>query len=175
MIQYNDPPSLSTGLGIDDAYAAIPHRRTVWAEAKSTVPTPERGYLHMMFQLEDEAVAARVSGLKKYSQQQFDDASLDSDFDQLITFVRGAAPPKSLATYHSHILEALIAQQQFFREWKAAGEQFTYAQQITNHPGVRKASGELKAAYDELMAKYPQEGQPNKDAFFDYHCALDFI
>jgi hypothetical protein len=160
---------------VDDAYAAIPHRRTVWAADESTVPAPERSYLKTMFALEDEAVAARVAGLQKYSRNQFDDSDVDSEFDQLISFARSVVPPKSLSAYHNHILEALIAQQQFFREWKAAGAQFAYAQRIGEQPEARKASGELKAAYQELMDKYPQEGQTNKDAFFDYHCALDFM
>jgi hypothetical protein len=154
---------------------AIPHRRTVWSADESTVPAPERNYLKAMFTLEDEAVAARVGGLQKYSQNQFDDSDVDSEFDQLISFARTVVPPKSLNAYHNHVLEALIAQQQFFREWKSAGAQFAYAQRIAEHPEARKASGELKAAYQELMDKYPQEGQTNKDAFYDYHCALDFM
>jgi len=174
-LQYNDPPLLSPGISVDDAYAAIPHRRTVWAAAESTVPSPERDYLKAMFTLEDEAVAARVAGLQKYSRSQFDDSDVDSEFDQLISFARSVVPPKSLSAYHDHVLEALIAQQKFFREWKSAGSQFPYAQRIAENPDARKASGELKAAYQELMDKYPQEGQTNKDAFFDYHCALDFM
>lgn len=174
-VQYTDPPALDPGISVEDAYAAIPHRRTVWTEEESTIPAPERNYLKTMFTLEDEAVAARVAGLQKYSRSEFDDSDVDSEFDQLISFARGVAPPDSLKTYHQHIVEALVAQQQFFREWKSAGAQFSYAQRITENPGARKASGELKAAYQELMDKYPQEGQTNKDAFFDYHCALDFM
>jgi len=147
----------------------------VWAESESTVPAPERDYLKVMFTTEDEAVAARVAGLQKYSRGQFDDSDVDSELDQLINFARGVVPPESLKTYHSHIVEALVAQQQFFREWKTAGSQFAYAQRIAENPEARKASGELKAAYNELMSKYPQEGQTNKDAFFDYHCALDLM
>jgi len=172
---YSDPPALNPGISVDDAYAAIPHRRTVWAEDESTVPAPERDYLKVMFTVEDQAVAARVAGLQKYSRGQFDDSDVDSEFDQLVNFARSVVPPQSLTTYHNHIVEALVAQQQFFREWKAAGTQFAYAQRITENPDARKASGDLKAAYDELMTKYPQEGQANKDAFFDYHCALDFM
>ena len=173
--QYNDPPILNPGISVDDAYAAIPHRRTVWAEGESTVPAPERDYLKVMFTLEDEAVAARVAGLQKYSRGQFDDSDVDSEFDQLISFARSVVPPPSLKTYHTHIVDALVAQQKFFREWKSAGSQFAYAQRIAEQPEARKASGELKTAYQELMDKYPQEGQTNKDAFFDYHCALDFM
>jgi len=173
--QYSDPPSLDPGISVDDAYAAISHRRTVWAESESTVPAPERDYLKVMFTLEDEAVAARVAGLQKYSRGQFDDSNVDSEFDQLISFGHSVVPPESLKTYHNDIVDALVAQQQFFREWKSAGSQFAYAQRIAENPEAQKASGELKAAYNELMSKYPQEGQTNKDAFFDYHCALDFM
>ena len=174
-VQYTDPPTLDAGISVDDAYAAIPHRRTVWSQDESTVPGPERDYLKTMFTLEDEAVAVRVAGLQKYSQNDFDNSDVDHEFGQLIDFARSVAPPQSLNTYHQHIVDALVAQQQFFREWKSAGSGFAYAQRIAEEPQARKASGELKAAYQELMSKYPQEGQTNKDAFFDYHCALDFM
>ena len=174
-MQYTDPPALNPGISVDDAYAAIPHRRTVWAEEETTVPAPERDYLRVMFTLEDEAVAARVAGLQKYARNEFDDSDVDTEFDQLISFARGVVPPQSLQAYHGHVVEALVAQQQFFRDWKTAGAQFPYAQRIAENPGARRASGELKAAYNELMSKYPQERQTNKDAFFDYHCALDFM
>jgi hypothetical protein len=47
--------------------------------------------------------------------------------------------------------------------------------QIGGHAGARHASDALRAAYNELMARYPNEGPTNRDAFFDYHCALDFL
>jgi hypothetical protein len=40
---------------------------------------------------------------------------------------------------------------------------------------VQAASAAARAAYGELMSKYPGESQSNKDAFFDFHCALDFL
>jgi hypothetical protein len=77
--------------------------------------------------------------------------------------------------YHQKVLDGLAGQRQFFAEWKSEREQFRFAQQVGGHTGVRNASAALHAAYDELMSKYPNEGAANKDAFFDYHCALDFL
>jgi len=83
--------------------------------------------------------------------------------------------PVALASYHRRILDALAGERQFFADWKSARDRFQFGQQPSNHPGVGRASSALRAAYGELMAKYPQESQSNKDAFFDHHCALDFL
>jgi hypothetical protein len=173
--QYNDPPTADVGLTVEQAYAAIPHRHTVWAESDSAVPSQERAYLRVMFQVLDQAVAVRVAGQENFSSQRFDDPDIDGNFDRLITFVRNMPVPQTLASYHQDILEGLSSQRQFFADWKAQRDQFQFAQQVGNDADVRKASGALRAAYGQLMSKYPNETPANKDAFFDYHCALDFL
>jgi hypothetical protein len=172
---YSEPPTFDVGLSVEQAYAAIPHRRTVWDENNSTAPAEEKTYLKVIFEVIDQGVAVRVAGQQNFSSQQFDRVNAASDYDQLITFARGMPVPGPLAAYHQKILTGLTGQQQFFADWMAEREQFKYAQQIANHLGVRSASAALRAAYNELMAKYPNESASNKDAFFDYHCALDFL
>jgi hypothetical protein len=39
---YGDPSTLDIGLTVEQAYAAIPHRRTVWNDSESTVPEEEK-------------------------------------------------------------------------------------------------------------------------------------
>jgi len=173
--QYTDPPTVDVGLTVEQAYAAIPHRRTIWVESESSVPAEERAYLKAIFQVMDQAIAVRVAGLQNFSSQRFDDANIDGQFEQLITFVRAMPVPKPLASYHQEILDALSSQRQFFVDWKAARDRFAFARQVANHPAVQRASADLRAGYGELMSRYPQETQTNKDAFFDYHCALDFL
>ena len=173
--QYNDPPAAGVGPSVEQAYAAIPHRRTIWDESGSTVPSGEREYLQTVFEVLDQAVRVRVAGQQAFSSQQFDSANIDVEFDRLITFVRAMPAPKKLDSYHQNILSALSSQRQFFDDWKSQGDRFAFVQQVGNHPGVRASSASLRAAYNELMSKYPNESQTNKDAFFDYHCALDFL
>lgn len=173
--QYSDPPPFDAGLSVEQAYAAIPHHRTVWVESQSVVPAEEKAYLKAMFQVLDQAIAVRVASLQNFANGQFDSVDTDAEFEMLIKYVREMAAPRKLAAYDKDILDGLTGERQFFHEWKTARGSFPYAQQIQNHPRVQSASAALKAAYAELMAKYPNENATNKEAFFDYHCALDFL
>ena len=174
-LSYTDPPSVDVGLSVDQAYAAIPHRRTAWTESQTTVPADERAYLRTIFLVVDEAIAVRVAGLQNFSQQRFDFIDVDGQLDRLISFTRSMPVPSRLTAYHRQILAALSSDRQFFSEWKSQGANFPYAQQIAADGNVQAASAAARAAYSELMSKYPAESQQNKDAFFDYHCALDFL
>ena len=173
--RYGEPPIVDVGLSVEQAYAAIPHRRTVWVESDSTVPAKEKAYLKVMFQVVDQAVAVRVAGVQNFSKQRFDSADIDGEFDRLISFARTMRVPARLALYHNDILQALSNDRRFFEEWELQRERFAFARQAANHPAVRAAAGALQAAYGELMSEYPDESQTNKKAFFDYHYALDFL
>jgi hypothetical protein len=173
--RYADPPSVDVGLSVDQAYAAIPHRRTAWTESQTTVPADERAYLRTIFTVVDEAIAVRIAGLQNFSQQRFDSIDVDGQFDRLISFTRSMSVPARLSAYHRQILAAFSSDRQFFAEWKVQAANFPYAQQIAANGHVQAASAAARAAYSELMSKYPAESQQNKDAFFDYHCALDFL
>jgi hypothetical protein len=174
-LSYTDPPSVDVGLSVDQAYAAIPHRRTAWTESQTTVPADERAYLRTVFGVIDEAIAVRVAGLQNFSQRRFDFIDVDGQFDRLISFTRSMPVPARLSAYHCQILAALSSDRQFFAEWKVQGAAFPYAQQLAADGNVQAASAAAHGAYSELMSKYPAESQQNKDAFFDYHCALDFL
>ena len=171
----SDPPTVDVGLTVDQAYFAIPHRRTIWRESDSTVPSTERAYLRATFEMLDQAVAVRVAGQQNFTGQRFDSPDIDGEYGRLIAYAQAMPVPVGLASYHRKILDALAGERQYFADWKPARDGFQFARQPANHPGVRQASSNLRAAYGELMAKYPEESQSNRDAFFDYHCALDFL
>jgi hypothetical protein len=174
-IQYAEPPAINAGISVEQAYEAIPHRRTVWDDSDTTAPADERVYLRKIFEVLDEGVAIRVAGMQDYSAGHFDNSDPEAGYGQLLDYVEQMEAPKRLAAYHQDIVTALTGEQQFFADWKTQGENFTYAQNVSSDPGVKKASAALRSAYKELMAKYPHESPKNKDAFFDYHCALDFL
>jgi len=174
-LDYGTPPTFNVGLTVEQAYAAIPHRRTVWSDADSNASSAEKAYLKTMFEVLDQATAARVAGLQNYAAGHSDYSDPDAEYEQLITFVQSMTPPPKLATYHTLVLQGLTNQRQFFTEWKAKADHFGYPQIVSTHPAVQRASGALRSAYQELMRRFPAEAQTNKDAFFDYHCALDFL
>lgn len=170
-----DIPQFSLPLTVTQAYQAIPHQRTEFDSVFSDVPAPEKAYLELMFPLIDQAIAVRVSTLEAYTSGQRTEGGI-TQYQSLIDFASTVTPPSSMTTYHNDIVLALQAQKAFFQDWRAKSRGFSFKGNATgNHPQIQTASQHLRAAYSHLMNTFPQEDSINKSAFFDYHCALDFI
>jgi hypothetical protein len=170
-------PTLNLDLSVEDAYRAIPHRRTAMDFAASTMPDQDKQFLEVAFHLIDQAIRLRVSAYQKFSRSEVRDSQSISDMDRLVDYLQNTQSPASLSSYQEHLLQALSDQRAFFEEWQTQGQQFQYGspQRLATHPRVQSASTALRAAYEVLMQTYPSEGNGNKEAFFDYHCALDFL
>ena len=169
-------PVFDLDLSVDAAYAAIPHRRTAMDFAASNMPEQDKRFLEVAFHVIDQAIRLRVTAYQKFSRGAID-PQLISDMDRLIDYLQNTEAPDNLSTYQVQLLQALSDQRGFFVEWQKQGQQFRYgnAQMIGTHEKVQSASTELKSAYGILMQTYPGEVSNNKEAFFDYHCALDFL
>jgi hypothetical protein len=171
-----DAPTLNLNLSVDDAYAAIPHSRTAMDFSASNVPEADKKFLEVAFHVIDEAIRCRVSAYQRFSRGDIN-AQPISDMGQLIDYFQTTEAPQSLTTYQATVLQALRDQQAYFNEWLANGPEFQHGtpQTISSHDKVRSASKELQQGYSILMTNYPGESDHNKQAFFDYHCALDFL
>ena len=170
-------PTLNLDLSVDAAYAAIPHRRTAMDFAASNMQEQDKRYLEVAFHLVDQAVRLRVTAYQKFSRSEVGDSQSISDMDRLVDYLQNTEAPANLSSYREHLLQALSDQRAFFAEWHTQGPQFQYGspQTIGTHPKVQSASSALREAYGILMQTYPSESNNNKEAFFDYHCALDFL
>ena len=170
-------PTSNLSLSVDEAYAAIPHRRTAIAFSGSNVPRADQDYLQVVFAAIDQAVLLRVATYQSFSRGQTADALPISRMDRLIRFLQSIDPPPHLKAYHKKIEQAVSDQRAFFDDWRSHGSDFPYAQSASlgTHPKVASSSSALKEAYGILMQRYPGESPHNKEAFFDYHCALDFL
>ena len=168
-------PTLNLDLTVDAAYAAIPHKRTAMDFAASSMADQDKQFLEAAFHVVDQAIRLRVSAYQRFSRGEVVETS--SDMDRLIAYLENTETPAHLTSYKKEVLQALSDQKAFFEEWKAAGSQFQYGsgQTIAGHPKVQSASSALRGAYGMLMQAYPHESDHNKEAFFDYHCALDFL
>jgi len=174
-----EPPSTRTGLSVEEAYRAIPHRRTEFRFDRSPIPSPERDYLSTMFDLIDRGVVLRVSALRSFTEGGPDRDSLLADISRLADLVENEiTPPESLRDYHAEVVTALKNQRELFTQWRREGESFQYGdgQRLGQSPLVQASSRALRAAYGILMKRYgSREDRENQNAFFDYHCALDFL
>jgi hypothetical protein len=174
-------PTLNLDLSVEDAYAAIPHKRTAMDFSASNMPAQDKRFLEVAFHVIDQAIRLRVTAYQKFSRSEarsgVGDSQSISDMDLLVDYLQNIEVPARLSSYQAHILQALNDQRAFFKEWQSEGQQFQYGspQTIGTHRKVRSASSALQAAYGILMQTYPSEGNNNKLAFFDYHCALDFL
>lgn len=170
-------PTLNLDLSVEEAYRAIPHRRTAMDFAASNIPTEEKRYLEVAFHLIDQSIRLRVSAYQKFSQAEAGGAQLISDMGRLGEFLQSYEPPANLTSYHERLVKALADQRAYFEEWAAQGRQFQYGSSngLASHPKVQGASNALREAYGILMQAYSGENDNNKQAFFDYHCALDFL
>ena len=170
-------PVFDVGMSVEEAYAAIPHRRTQFDFASTSLSGPERAYLERAFALIDQSIALRVEALRKFSRADEDAARLIEEMGRALDYLQRLTPPARLRGYHQSLTRALTDQRAFYQEWSEQGAQFSYGRPSTlhTHPKVQSSSSALREAYGLLMQNYSDESQQNKQAFFDYHCALDFI
>ena len=145
--------------------------------AGSKVPKADQDYLQVAFAVIDQAVLLRVTTYQSFMRGKTADPLAISRMDRLITFFQSVDPPPRLKTYHKRIEQALADQRTFFNDWRAQGSEFQYVHGtgLGSHPKVASSSSALKQAYGILIQIYPAEDSHNKEAFFDYHCALDFL
>jgi hypothetical protein len=166
-------PTSGLGLSVDEAYAAIPHRRTAIQFTSSKIPKADQDYLQIAFTAIDQAVLLRVSTLQSFSRGRTADSSAIRSMDRLIEFLHSVDPRPHLKTYHKRIEQAMSDQRAFFDDWRSRGSDFQYARGagLGSHPSrqlLERTQGDLR----NLMQSYPAENRHNKEAFFDYHASI---
>jgi len=135
----------AAAMSIEDAYAAIPHRRTVFDRGTATMGRDEAAALEQLFGLVDRAIVAKMTR---------------SGHDAVLRDLRALDLPARLRRVQSLVIDAVVAERAYLDGEQAA---------------VHRASALLHQAYAELMQLYPGEATHNRDAFYDYLCALDFL
>ena len=135
----------AAAMSVDEAYASIPHRRTVFDRRAALMPADEADCLVRLFALVDRAIVARVT---------------KTGYEPLLAELRALALPARLQPVQRLVVEAVVAERAYLEGDASA---------------VHTASVRLHEAYGHLMRLYPEEGAQNRDAFFDYLCALDFL
>jgi len=156
-------------LSVEEAYRAIPHRRSVFNSQDAKIPVEERQYLQRFFRLVDLAIVERV-GMLLWVQSKGSRGEPATHYDRLLNDLKVLRAPPGLKDVHEFVVKAIEDQRAALEAWRRSG----LPSNIAQDPLVGRSSQNLRRAYDELMRLFPQEGQHNKDAFFDYLCALDF-
>ena len=159
---------------VEASYAAIPHRRTEFPSQAPGFSQMEAAYLRLMFKLVDQAIVVRVDAGAELVAGQSAAEHLVA-YDELIRCAESIPAPASLQKYHEKIAAALAAQRAVIQTLHRQAVLGTRAMNLDTMPGVRISSELLRQAYTMLMTTFPAASQQAQEAFFDYHCALDFI
>ncbi len=159
-------------LSPEQAYAAIPHARTVFDVSQSKLSTKNKEALKQLFALCDQGVVLRVEAMQAFAEK--DKARLQYAslrYTGLIQAVQSLALPTELKNVQNLIARALQDHQQFYRiKQEQLGHQ---AWRLSDE--AMQASQKLHQSYANLMQLFPEETAHNRQAFFDYLCALDFL
>jgi hypothetical protein len=155
---------------VEEAYRAIPHRRTVFDAGTARMSPEEREYLRRLFDLVDLGIVERVGTLGWLKSKGGREPSAEN-YDRVVNQLNALSVPPRLGSVHRLVSEAMVEQRAALAEWRKTAVPSDFA----GHSLVASSSGKLRRAYGELLALFPQEDAHNKAAFFDYLCAMDFI
>ncbi len=160
---------------VEEAYAAIPHKRTVFDGNTSKLSAAQIDSLKRLFASSDQGVVLRVDGLRALRGA---DAVLlrktIGSYAALATALNSLNVSAEIKPAQTLIAQAVADHQRFF-EMKLRDNDTLAKRDAAFTADINQASQKLHRAYDVLMKAFPNEPANNKTAFYDYLCALDFL
>jgi hypothetical protein len=147
-------------LGVEEAYRAIPHQRTVFDRSlavKDGMSAADASSLDALFRLVDEAIVAKV----EVSSDKPGPESVRLKYDSMIAKANALEADGAIRGARDLVVRALADH----RDYLAGGQR----------PLIQRSSGYLHQAYQLLIDGFPKQKGSVRQSFFDYLCALDFI
>jgi hypothetical protein len=169
------PAFAAPPLSVEQAYAAVQHRRTPFDARAGKLPASATDALHRFFTLSDQLVVARVSAMR--AQAEGDAKGLQNAleaYDAGSSRLRSEPLTAEVGQARDLVLEAMSMQKRFLASRPAGSMRFVRAE-LQQAPDVKQASLRLHRAYSILMRAYPETLGGQRQAFFDHLCALDFL
>jgi hypothetical protein len=160
---------------VEEAYAAIPHKRTVFDGNASKLPAAQIDSLKRLFASSDQGVVLRVEGLRALRGAEAPQLrKAINDYRALASAVASLNVSAEIKPAQDLIAQAIADHQRFF-EMKLRDSDTLAKRDAALTTEIHQASQKLHRAYDVLMKAFPNEAANNKTAFYDYLCALDFL
>jgi hypothetical protein len=169
-----ETPAITSPLSVAEAYAAIPHRYTPFNDRDTALEPAAAAHLSAVFDRMNVGVRVRVHGLTECTRGNCATAgpAAATQLRSIAAEVRGlTAPTPELTTHAAEVAAAMSLEADAFETWQDDFDASGWART----PAVREASTTLKAAWRRLGRAENGVSADNEAAFFDHHCALDFI
>jgi hypothetical protein len=160
---------------VEEAYAAIPHKRTVFDGNASRLSAAHVDSLKRLFASSDQGVVLRVEGLRVLrSAEAAQLRKTINDYRALASALASLNVSAEIKPAQDLIAQAIADHQRFF-ETKLRDNAALAKRDAAFTADINQASQKLHRAYDVLMKAFPNEPATTKAAFYDYLCALDFL
>jgi hypothetical protein len=129
-----------------------------------------------LFELSDRGVVLRVEGLQAAQSSGNNLRLVLSQYEALIKELDSLSAPTEIEPARALVAQAVRLHHQYFETmWrdKEAGQSVELA--YRQNQVVKQASQKLISAYSVLIQTFPKEPAVNRQSFYDYLCALDFL
>jgi hypothetical protein len=164
---------------VEEAYKAIPHQRTIFDPEQANMARQDALYLQKFFALTDEALRDRVEALTRLSGSKggITIAEYNKRHEKTVKALAGLAPSDTAAPASMIIVEAIGEQADFLNAWARAEpkKKEWLKANFRDDPLVQSSHNKLVKGYMMLLQAFPVEAGQNRQAFYDYLCALDFL
>ena len=168
-------PRTLPAISIEEAYAAIPHKRTVFNAKESPLAITNTFALTQLFEALERAIVLKIMADKALASKNAE--AMTHTLEQYSGVIKGLLSldsPTEIKPAQTLIIAAIEKHQAHFTHKQAAAFAGK-THDISTSPEITSASADLQRAYSLLIKAFPQETANNKAAFYDYLCALDFL
>ena len=161
---------VAQALTVEEAYRLIPHQRTIFETHSSKLSPDTASTLIEVFQYVDQIIVLKETILTNRFAGNAD--LVKKQYSQISDQIAARLSATELASFRDSLLGGIRDQAEYLGLAKSG----SISLDIDNrHLKVRASSAQLVQAYNILMQKFPHEVPHNKQAFYDYLCALDMI
>ena len=161
---------------VDQAYAQLKHRRTVFDAGRTKVPPGDVEALRRLFSIAELGTVLKVRAYNAHSRGDKPAyAAVIADYDSLVEVAKRQPPPAAIKPVHDLVMGAIAGQRGVLAASAVKPPAALSRTELARSPDVQKVHRDLLRAYNVLLSTYPKEPAVNRDAFYDYLCALDFL
>jgi hypothetical protein len=161
----------------DQAYSALKHRRTVFDARATKASKVQVESLKRLFAMAELGTVLKVRAYHAHARG--DKAAYTAvlaDYDSLIEVAKRQPSSAEIKPAQDLVVGAIVEQRGVLAASAAKPPAVLQSRdQLARSPEVQKVHRDLIRAYNILRTTFPNEPTVNRDAFYDYLCALDFL
>lgn len=162
-IAFSHQVQATSPMTVDEAYRAIPHQRTVFDPTTAKMDRADAEYLQHLFLWIDQAIVAKMTAMRN--------TPADQAYSSVWAMQSRVTPGARFTSLQATVADSIKHEYEYLKQRQTASVKAFKP----NDPHVQAASQRAQHAYAMLLSMYPNETAHNKQAFYDYLCALDFL